>query len=153
MELAPVTEWLPLKQSPARSSSATVAAALEALSIAGNSDETKEPAACAKGAAAGLSSRSQAWEGPDEAPEVEGLWRPSLKVAGGASGERPTNTLSEAGILAKQGNLQPLGKVVFILESNHRVSSRVVLKNVIPCLHYGRSAGTAVEIALYPRRH
>lgn len=126
-----MTEWLPLKKSPARSSSATIAAALEALSITGNSDETKEPTAGAEGpAAAGESSPSQAWEGPDATPEVEGLWRPSLKVAGGASGESRPNTLSEAGILAKQGSLQPLGKVVFILENNHRVSDRVFLRSL-----------------------
>lgn len=118
-----MAEWLPLKQSPARSSSATVAAALEALSITGSSDETKEPGGCNEGpAAAGESSPNQAWTGPDAAPEVEGLWRPSLKVAGGAGGESRSNTLSDAGTLAKQGSLQPLGKVVFILENNHRVS-------------------------------
>lgn len=139
MELAPVTAWLPLKQSPARSSSAAVAAALEALSITGNSDETKEPAAAfAEGpAASGESSPRQAWERPDEAPGMEELWRPSLKVTGGASGGSRSNTLSEAGILAKQGNLQPLGKVVFILEKNHTVSGRVVPKNLTARLHCG----------------
>lgn len=137
-----MTEWLPLKQSPARSGSETVAAALEALSIRGNSDETKDPAVCAEGAGAGLSSPSQAWEGPDKAPEMVGLWRPSPKVAGGASGERRSDTLSEAGILAKQGHLQPLGKVVFVLESNHRVSGRVV-SNLNTCLHCSRCGCTA----------
>lgn len=136
MELAPVTTWSPLKRSPARSSSVTVAAALDALSITGNSDETREPAACAdRPVAAGESSPSQAWEGHDAAPEVEALWRPSLKVAGGAKGEGRSNTLSEAGILAEQGSLQPLGRVVFILENNHRVSGIVFLKNLSALLH------------------
>lgn len=129
MELAPVTEWLPLKEAPARSTSSTIAAELEALWITGNSNENKGPATFAEEpAAAGESSPSQAWQAPDAAPEVEGLWRPSLKVAGGANGENRSNTLSEAGVLAQQGNLQPLGKVVFILENNHRVSGVVYLR-------------------------
>lgn len=130
-----MTEWLPLKQSPARSSSATVAAALGALSIRGNSDEAKEPAACAEGpSAAEESPLCQAWKGPDATPEEEGLWRPSLKVASGVSGESRSNTLSEAGILAEQGNLQPLGKVVFILENNHRVSGIVFVRTLTAVL-------------------
>lgn len=96
---------MPLKQSPARSTSTTVATALEALSIGGISDEAKESTTEATGP-----------------PGVERLlWRPSPKVASGAKGESHSSNLSEAGILAQQGNLQPAGKVVFILENKHRV--------------------------------
>lgn len=104
VQLAPVTEWLPLKQSPARSSTATVAIAIGALSIGGNSDESKESITEATGPSG-----------------MEGLWRPSPKVASGAKGDSRSNNLSEAGILAQQGNLQPVGKVVFIVENKHRV--------------------------------
>lgn len=135
VKLAPVTEWLPLKQPRPRSSSATVAAALESLSIIGSSDETKQAttedhSTCAEASAAtGASSPSQAWQGPDAAPEMEGLWRPSPKVARGAGGESRSSNLCEAGILAEQGNLQPRGKVVFILEMNHRVSDVLPFPN------------------------
>lgn len=68
------------------------------------------------------SSTRQAWEGPDAAPEMERLlWRPSPKVADGAGGENCLKNLCEAGVLAEQGNLQPRGKVVFILEHNPKV--------------------------------
>ncbi|CBN76656.1 conserved unknown protein [Ectocarpus siliculosus] len=111
VELAPVTEWMPLKQAPARSSIAGLAAALESISITENSagaDETKGATSC------------PAWDGPEVAPPVDGLWRPSPKVAGGAQGGNRSDNLCEAGVLAAQGNLQPRGKVVFIMESAHR---------------------------------
>lgn len=102
---------------------------MESLSISGNSDGTEESttddhsSTCAETpAATGRSSLSQAWEGPDAAPEMEGLWRASPKVAGGAGGKKCSKNLCEAGVLAEQGNFQPRGKVVFILEHNPRVS-------------------------------
>ncbi len=110
VQLAPVTEWLPLKQSPARLNSTTVATALEAISIGGISDEPKESTTEATG--------PQGMEGL--------LWRPSPKVTSGAKGDGRLSNLSEAGILAQQGNLQPAGKVVFILENKHRVRTHVV---------------------------
>lgn len=63
-------------------------------------------------------------EGEDQgcapASETE-LWRPSPKVAGGSKADSQAGSLSHEGVLAVKGNLQPLGKVVFILEENRRV--------------------------------
>lgn len=128
VELAPVTEWMPLKQAPARSSNAGLAAALESLSISENSadaDETKD------------ATPRPAWDGPQVAPPVDGLWRPSPKVAGGAQGGNRSDKLCEAGVLAEQGNLQPRGKVVFIMERAHRVSDRlcVVFPQTLSSVH------------------
>lgn len=109
---------MPLKQAPARSSNAGLAAALESISITENSadaDETKGAISC------------PAWDGPEVAPPVDGLWRPSPKVADGAQGGNRSDNLCEAGVLAAQGNLQPRGKVVFIMESAHRVSDRLCI--------------------------
>lgn len=86
-----------------------------------SSSEAKEETKLTK--VAGAPTPGQAWDEQDVATTTEGLWLPSAKVvAGGAKGETRSNSLCEAGILAKQGNLQPLGKVVCILENNHRVS-------------------------------
>lgn len=129
IELAPVTEWLPIKQPPTRpSSSATVADMLGSISIADNSETCNEVKECSQDRATnppapscGTPSASQAWEDKDTATEMLELWRPSPTVArGAAKGETQENSLCEQGILAVQGNLQPMGKVVFILEKNQK---------------------------------
>lgn len=53
------------------------------------------------------------------------LWRPSPKVTSGRMVSKQANSLCPEGVLAAQGNLQPIGKVVRVLEENHRVSSRI----------------------------
>lgn len=70
------------------------------------------------------------------ASEIE-LWRPSQKVMGGGNFNGQDDSLCPEGILASQGNLQPAGKVVFILKENHRVNThgiivaeRVLAKNM-----------------------
>lgn len=127
IELSPVNQWVPIQQAPARSSGLTVADALESLSIGDHGeagDETKEANEDRNEAPAfGLPSAGRAWEGADTQPEEDELWRPSPKVAAGAEiQERQADNLCEQGKLAVQGNLQVTGKVVFILEANHRVS-------------------------------
>lgn len=88
------------------------------MAITGSSGTTEESKSTT---ATGAPTPSQAWDEQDVATTSEGLWLPSQKVAGGAKGETQSNSLCEAGVLAQQGNLQPLGKVVCILEKNQRV--------------------------------
>lgn len=128
IKLAPITSWLSIKQLPSRSGSATLADALESLPVAGSSEnaETKESSEGLKvrpqAPAFGSTPAGRAWERTNEVSKMEELWRPSPKVSGGIRGEGQANNLCERGILAVQGNLQPVGRVVFILENNHRVS-------------------------------
>ncbi|CAM9097036.1 unnamed protein product [Ectocarpus fasciculatus] len=110
---------MPLKQAPARSSNAGLAAALESLTITESSVDAITETSVDADETKGTTSRP-AWEGTEVAPPVDGLWRPSPKVAGGAQGGSRSDNLCEAGVLAAQGNLQPRGKVVFIMESAHR---------------------------------
>lgn len=128
IKLAPVTEWRPNKQPSTHSSnSATVADMLRSLSIGDKTcnevkDYSQDRAAIKPQApSCGNSPASGAWEGTNTELELWELWRPSPKVAGGAAGgESQGSSLCEQGVLAAQGNLQPRGKVVFILEKNHR---------------------------------
>lgn len=129
IKLAPVTEWRPNKQPSTHSSnSATVADMLRSLSIGDNSETCNEVKDCSQDGAAnpqapscGNSPASGAWEGTSTELGLWELWRPSPKVAGGAAGgESQGSSLCKQGVLAAQGNLQPRGKVVFILEKNHR---------------------------------
>lgn len=53
---------------------------------------------------------------------LEELWHPTPKVTTGAIAETRYTGLCEHGVIAAQGKLQPLGRVVYILEKNHRVS-------------------------------
>lgn len=117
---------MPLKQAPARSSNAGLAAALESLTITESSVDAITETSVDADETKGTTSRP-AWEGTEVAPPVDGLWRPSPKVAGGAQGGSRSDNLCEAGVLAAQGNLQPRGKVVFIMESAHRVSDRLCI--------------------------
>lgn len=127
-----MTEWVPIKQPPARYGT-TVADALDSLSLTGNLGpraETKESSESSENRSLhpqtpglGHSLVGQAWDGEDATvPGMDGLWRPSPKVISGANGEGQAAILCEHGVLAAQGSLQPVGQVVFILENNHRVS-------------------------------
>lgn len=122
VRLSEVTEWQPIKEPPARSSGDTLEDAIASISIGDQ-----------EGASKRNDSAKNSVENEDAPPtpvaqthntisEAEGLWRPSPRVAGGAKGNSDTNNLCEEGVIAAQGNLQPTGKVVYILEANHRVS-------------------------------
>lgn len=131
IELSPVTQWLPMEQPIARSSDSVIADAICSLSIADNCEASEESKYTRGGhteaPAFGLPSASKTREGTGTQPEEDELWRPSPKVAAGASAGAAaggkSNNLCEQGVLALQGNLQVTGKVVFILEANHRVSN------------------------------
>lgn len=150
IELSPVTKWLPMDRPIARSGESTVADAMHSLSIADrceSSEESKDTQGGRTEAPAfGLPSASRARAGTGTQPEENALWRPSPKVAAGACAGAgaggKSESLSEQGALALQGNLQVTGKVVFILEAKHRVSNiwgdgmgvDLSARRLLPCL-------------------
>lgn len=95
----------------------TIVDQLGSLSITGNDNA--------------LGGESIPYTGPASAPGdssavsnavLEELWHPTPKVTTGAIAETRYTGLCEHGVIAAQGKLQPLGRVVYILEKNHRVS-------------------------------
>lgn len=111
------------------SNSSTVADQLGSLSITGNANTLGGGSILFTGTASppGDSSAAAQTQQIDANAVVEELWHPTPKVTTGAIAEAHYTGLCEQGVIAAQHKLQPLGRVVYILEKNHRVSlSRVM---------------------------